>query len=123
MWWTITKAVANVTPTLEGCHRLSSDLPLSPVPPPHKEVGHHDNRLHRRPVNGLRSSWPPDARLSDAIERPSVGMRHGPAPRISPNICVRSRYPECDLTGVLSRHHPPCASGVLPSYAVAVRQL
>jgi hypothetical protein len=27
------------------------------------------------------------ARLSDAIERPSVGMRHGPAPRISPTRC------------------------------------
>ena len=63
------------------------------------------------------------ARLSDAIERPSVGMRHGPAPRISPNICACSRLPECDLKDVLSRHHPPCASGVLPSNAVAVRQL
>jgi hypothetical protein len=32
----------------------------------------------------------------------------------SPNRRPRSRLPECDLIGVLSRRGPPCASGVLP---------
>ena len=38
---------------------------------------------------------------------------------ISPNISARSRRPNCDLTGALSRRDPPCASDVLPDAPLA----
>src|ERR1019366_8735154 len=52
--------------------RLSSDLPFSPVPRPHKEVGHHDNRYIAARWTDFGQVGHHHARLSDAIERPNA---------------------------------------------------